>query len=233
MEKKTYDSLNFNLRPLDVGPPDMIILHHTNMKPLDAALERLSDPHSKVSCHYLIAADGTIYEMVHETMRAWHAGVGFWKDRTNINDYSIGIELDSLGDIFTTPLMKSLVWLIQDIRTRYTIPDLNILGHSDIAPSRKDDPSERFDWEFLERNGIGWMPKGIKSLEEIPPIVAVQSWLRHIGYGIDLTGTMDSQTESVVKAFQRHFRRSKVDGMLDKETIDRILERKEAEKPLS
>lgn len=228
MKKKTYDSLNFNMRPLDVGPPDMIILHHTNMKPVEAALERLSDPNSKVSCHYLIAADGTIYEMVHETMRAWHAGVSFWKDRTNINDHSIGIELDSLGDVFPLALMKSLVWLIQDIRTRYTIPDLNILGHSDIAPHRKDDPSEHFDWEFLAAHGIGWMPKGRKELSETPPIVAIQSWLRHIGYSIDLTGVMDPQTIGVVKAFQRHFHRQKVDGILDSETMTRILERREA-----
>jgi N-acetylmuramoyl-L-alanine amidase len=228
MEKKIYDSLNFNMRPLDIGPPDMLILHHTNMHPVDAALERLSDPESKVSCHYLIASNGTVYEMVHETMRAWHAGVGFWKDRTNINDHSIGIELDSLGDQFSKPLMESLVLLIQDIRTRYEIPDLNILGHSDIAPTRKDDPSEHFDWEFLAANGIGWMPKGAEILEEDPPLVAVQSWLQIIGYSLDLTGVMDTKTEHVIKAFQRHFRRTKVDGALDRETVFRILECKKA-----
>lgn len=228
MDKKIYDSLNFNMRPLDVGPPDMIILHHTNMKPVEAALERLSNPESKVSCHYLVASDGTIYEMVHETMRAWHAGVGFWKDRANINDHSIGIELDSLGDAFSDSLMQSLVWLIKDIRTRYTILDLNILGHADIAPMRKDDPSEHFDWEFLADRGIGWLPKGDLYLEEDPPIVAVQSWLHFIGYALDLTGVMDVKTQGVVKAFQRHFRRFKVDGILDKETIARILECKKA-----
>ncbi len=225
----SYPSPNFNERlPEAGGKPDMIILHHTNMASAELALERLTDPASEVSCHYLIHKDGTIYHLVQEKERAWHAGrVSHWKNREKINSYSIGIEIDSLGDIFTKPQMESLVALIQDIRTRYEIPNTHILGHSDIAPDRKDDPSEHFDWEYLGEKGIGCMPDHVPLLDQIPPTLEIQKILQTIGYAIQLTGLLDDQTINVIKAFQRHFRRTKVDGVVDLETAGRMVRIKE------
>ena len=217
----SYPSPNFNERPESVAEPDMIILHHTNMAPAESALARLCDPETQVSCHYLIHQNGTIYQLVDETKRAWHAGVGAWQDRHNINDHSIGIELDSMGDIFSEAQMAAVVALIQDIRTRYDIPNHYILGHSDIAPDRKDDPSEHFNWEWLAEHGIGVMPKSV-AVDTMPSIEDAQHMLKSIGYAIEITGTLDTQTTTVITAFQRHFRRSKVDGVLDLETVENM-----------
>lgn len=188
------------------------------MAPVEAALDRLTDPTTQVSCHYLIHQTGRIDRLVPENKRAWHAGVSSWNERKNINDYSIGIELDSLGDVFPQPLMESLVWLVGDIRTRYPIANSLILGHSDVAPLRKDDPSEHFDWEFLARLNIGVFPTPAKIFEPLASTETLQQCLKNIGYGIELTGDWDQQTVLTLKAFQRHFRRQKVDGVLDDET---------------
>ena len=215
MKIVSYPSPNFNERPSQANQPDMIILHHTNMDSAESALKRLLDPKSKVSCHYLIHKNGTIYQLVDEKNRAWHAGVSAWKKRDNINDYSIGIELDSLGDVFTSDQMESLVFLIKDIRTRYPIPNTQILGHSDIAPDRKDDPSEYFDWEYLAEHDIGCLPKNVAMLKEIPPMEALEKTLHSIGYRGEKT--------KVIQAFQRHFRRRKVDGVVDLETASAMV----------
>jgi N-acetylmuramoyl-L-alanine amidase len=212
----SYPSPNFNERLIKTGEkPDMVILHHTNMDPAESALKRLVDPLSKVSCHYLIHKNGTIYRLVEEEKRAWHAGVSCWKERENINDYSIGIELDSLGNDFPVPQMLSLITLINDIRTRYYIPNTHILGHSDIAPGRKDDPSEHFDWEYLAEQGIGCMPLEVELLKAAPPMEDIEKTLRSIGYRGDRM--------NVIQAFQRHFRREKVDGVVDFETASMIV----------
>ena len=218
MKIHAYPSPNFNERP---QAPDMIIIHHTHMCPAELALKHLATPESKVSAHYLIDKTGKIYGIVPEEKRAWHAGVSAWKDRENLNHYSIGIELDSMGDVFQQTMMEALVWLIRDIRTRYEIPDENILGHSDIAPQRKDDPSEAFDWHWLAEQGIGLWPEfnqagGTLNISE------AQKMLSSIGYAIDLTGVLDLQTENVLKAFQRHFYPSNVTGLLDEETCRRM-----------
>lgn len=222
IKKFSYPSPNFNERPDFVAAPDMIIIHHTNMTPVESALERLTDPDSKVSCHYLIHQNGTIYSMVEENKRAWHAGVSHWQDREGLNDYSIGIELDSMGDVFPEAQMQALVALIRDIRTRYEIPDSYILGHSDMAPDRKDDPSEEFNWEWLAEQGIGLMVETIP-VKTLPSIEETQTMLKRIGYALQTTGVLDPQTTQVIKAFQRHFRRTKVDGVLDLETAKRIV----------
>jgi N-acetylmuramoyl-L-alanine amidase len=217
----SYPSPNFNERLINPGEkPDMIILHHTNMDSAESALKRLVDPESNVSCHYLIHKNGTVYQLVDERERAWHAGIiSAWKDRERLNSFSIGIELDSLGDAFTKPQMEALVLLIQDIRTRYHIPNTHILGHSDIAPDRKDDPSEHFDWEYLAEQGIGCMPENVEILKEIPSMEDIEKTLGSIGYR--------GERVKVIQAFQRHFRRRKVDGIVDLETasIMKIVEK--------
>jgi len=138
----------------DGTPIDMLVLHYTGMLTGAAALSRLSDPAAKVSAHYLIDEDGTVYRLVAEEKRAWHAGVANWRGVSDINGRSVGIELVNPGHEFIyrdfpQPQMTALIGLARDILTRHSIPARNVVGHSDIAPDRKLDPGERFDWRSL------------------------------------------------------------------------------------
>ena len=140
--------------------PDMIILHYTGMENAQAALERLCSPGLDVSSHYLITAQGKVFQMVSEDRRAWHAGVSHWRGHQDINSRSIGIELDNDGDKpFTFPQMMSLISLCKDIQSRWSMRPVNVLGHSDIAITRKVDPGKKFDWEGLARAGIAFWPE--------------------------------------------------------------------------
>jgi N-acetylmuramoyl-L-alanine amidase len=205
-----YPSPNFSERP---QAPDMIIIHYTDMSTTESALTRLCDPEAKVSAHYLIAKTGEIYRLVEEDKVSHHAGVSHWRGRDSLNQYSIGIELDNPGHSagklvpFPKVQMETLMNLIRDIRTRYKIHDWNIIGHSDVAPDRKKDPGELFDWEDLAKEGIGLWPKN--SLESHAPnpdeIGEMQKLLRQIGYKVPDTGEQDKETNSVIEAFQRHF----------------------------
>lgn len=139
----------------DGARPDMIVLHYTAMESAEAALERLCDPEIEVSAHYLIAEDGRIWQMVEEEARAWHAGAGEWRDVTDVNSRSIGIELANKGDHpFPEPQMAALEALMCDIMGRWEIAPENVIGHSDMAPERKCDPGPRFDWARLARQGL-------------------------------------------------------------------------------
>ncbi len=136
--------------------PSLIILHYTGMKTAGEALERMCDPKSEVSAHYCIEEDGTIWQLVDEDRRAWHAGASSWQGETDINSHSIGIELVNPGHEFgyrpfTEAQYQSLIPLCKAIMQRYDIKTENILGHSDVAPERKQDPGELFDWERLMR----------------------------------------------------------------------------------
>ncbi len=149
-----HPSPNFGPRR-DSLKPSLIVLHYTAMSSAQAALTRLCDPQYEVSAHYLIGADGTLWHMVQETDRAWHAGAGEWMGQSDINSRSIGIELDNRGDHpFSDPLMTSLEALLPAIMTRWNIPETGIIGHSDMAPGRKIDPGPRFDWLRLERQAL-------------------------------------------------------------------------------
>jgi N-acetylmuramoyl-L-alanine amidase len=152
-------SPNFNDRPKDQSV-DMLVLHYTGMKTGKAALERMCDPAFEVSAHFMVDIDGTIHQLVSEEKRAWHAGVSYWRGNTNINDRSIGIEIVNPGhewgyEPFPIVQMESVISLCQDILSRHSIEARNIVGHSDIAPSRKMDPGELFDWNWLAQEGIG------------------------------------------------------------------------------
>ena len=199
-------SPNHDERP---GSPDMLVLHYTGMKTAEEALARLCDPAAKVSSHYTIDRDGTVYVHVPEERRAWHAGVSWWAGEANVNARSIGIELVNPGHEFgyvpfPEEQIESLIDLITGIRTRYEIPACRILGHSDVAPARKDDPGELFPWKTLAENGIGLWPTAGKAEASADELSA---------FGYDPNAARDK----VITAFQRHFRPEKIDGQWDKE----------------
>ena len=156
-----YSSPNFNER-VDAQNPS-IILHYTGMQSGKDALERLCDPQSEVSAHYLIDENGDVYNLVPEDKRAWHAGVSYWAGETDINSASIGIELANPGHEFgyrefPDAQIDALINLSKDIMKRYDIPTWNVLGHSDVAPGRKVDPGHLFPWKQLAENGVGLWP---------------------------------------------------------------------------
>ena len=159
----TVDRPSPNFGARRAGAIDMLVLHYTGMPTAEAALTRLCDPKSGVSCHWLIDEDGTIYRLVNEANRAWHAGIAFWADETDINSRSIGIELVNPGHEFgyrefPTAQMEALADLASGIITRHPIPKFRVLGHADVAPDRKRDPGELFDWAWLADRGIGLFP---------------------------------------------------------------------------
>ncbi|GGZ28671.1 N-acetylmuramoyl-L-alanine amidase [Asticcacaulis endophyticus] len=234
-------SPNFNER---TAPVDMIVLHYTGMETAGAALDRLCDPQAKVSAHYVIDEDGTVYRLVAEARRAWHAGVSFWKSETDINGASIGIEIVNPGHEFgyrdfPPEQIEALVLLLDDIRDRWDIPDHRILGHSDVAPERKEDPGELFPWAYLAQRGHGlWvepdLPPAKPSGESVmgPPldisdvglgVFSLQSALGKLGYNILAGGPYDDQTKAIVTAFQRHWRPENIDGRADAETRVRLM----------
>jgi N-acetylmuramoyl-L-alanine amidase len=207
---------------------DMLILHYTGMATAQAARERLCDPGSKVSAHYLIDTDGTIHAMVSEDRRAWHAGVAEWAGVHDINDRSIGIELVNPGhDIdyhpFPDPQIASLIDLGMVIRARHPIPAHRVLGHSDVAPQRKTDPGERLPWDRLVTHGLGIAPAPTALPENTPDIAWFQRTLAGIGYAVPQTDVWDASMANVLSAFQRRFRRESVTGVPERETAARIL----------
>lgn len=143
--------------------PSLIVLHFTAMPNPDEALERLCAPEHEVSAHYLIHRDGRLFQLVDEDMRAWHAGAGMWRGFEDINSRSIGIELDNDGrSPFSEPQMSTLEALLPEIMQRWAIPAMAVIGHSDMAPSRKSDPGRRFDWARLARGGLSVWHEGAK-----------------------------------------------------------------------
>ena len=156
---RRYPSPNFTPRR-NGQRPNLVVLHFTEMPSADAALERLSSPQAEVSAHYLIARDGTVWQLVDEEQRAWHAGAGQWQGLDDVNSRSIGIELDNDGHSpFSARMMASLEIVLKDILARWDIPPVGVIAHSDMAPSRKIDPGRRFDWERLARLGLAIWPK--------------------------------------------------------------------------
>jgi len=139
--------------------PDLIVLHYTAMISVEVALDRLCDPAAEVSCHYLIAEDGRLWQLVPEDQRAWHAGAGQWGSVRDVNSRSIGIELANTSTHpFPEPQMAALEALMPGIMTRWDIPVERVIGHSDMAPARKYDPGGRFDWQRLARQGLSIWP---------------------------------------------------------------------------
>ena len=227
-----HSSPNFDSR---TAPPDMIVLHYTGMRTGEAALERLTDPKAKVSAQYMVEEDGAVFALVPEERRAWHAGVSFWKGRTDINAASIGIELVNTGHEygyrpFPQAQVSALIDLLDDIRGRWTVPERFILAHSDVAPARKEDPGELFPWKALAAEGHGlWAePAGAPGApltvgDEGAGVFAMQAGFTRLGYDCAPTGKFDEDTATVVRAFQRHWLQSRVDGVVCGDTRARLV----------
>ncbi|MDB5421248.1 MAG: N-acetylmuramoyl-L-alanine amidase [Brevundimonas sp.] len=224
-------SPNFNERR---SPPDMLVLHYTGMTTGEAALARLRDPEAKVSAHYLVEEDGRVFALVPEERRAWHAGRGVWQGETDVNAASIGIEIVNPGHefgyrAFPQAQVQAVIALIADIRSRWTIPDARIIAHSDMAPDRKDDPGELFPWRDLAAAGHGlWFEPAQERIaalggflqvgDEGIGVVVMRSGLHRLGYGLQPGSTYDEETATTIRAFQRHWRPTRVDGVADGET---------------
>lgn len=225
-------SPNFNERTV---PPDILVLHYTGMKTGPEALAWLCDAESKVSSHYLVEEDGAVFRLVPEERRAWHAGVSFWKGESDINGRSIGVEIVNPGHEFgyrpfPQAQIAALIELVADIRTRWSIEDIRIIGHSDAAPDRKEDPGELFPWKQLAQAGHGlWVePDAAPGLplsegEEGAGVFALQAGLTRLGYDCAPSGKYDAHTAAVVRAFQRHWRQEQIDGVADGMTRARLI----------
>jgi len=212
--------------------PDMILLHYTSMLDPAVALDRLCAAGSEVSAHYLVLEDGRVIQMVPEARRAWHAGASSWAGETDVNSSSIGIEIANPGHDFGYPdfpkrQIAAVTALCRGIQTRNTIRPERVLAHSDVAPSRKQDPGEKFPWQTLWDSGVGhWVPpapiaEGGAMLtlgDRGEAVSSIQDQLSQYGYGITISGNYDSVSHDVVKAFQRHFRPERVDGIADEST---------------
>jgi len=206
---------NHDARPAGM-PIDTLVLHYTGMTSGAAALARLRDPVAKVSSHYLVETDGTIYRLVPEALRAAHAGVSYWRGQTALNGRSIGIEIVNPGHEwgyrpFPALQMAAVCELCLEILQRHPIPPQNVVGHSDIAPDRKQDPGEYFDWEGLAANGVGLWPT--EPVVPAPPPSLALPFLAAIGYRNDLALPV------LLTAFQRRWRQTRVDGEADPETM--------------
>ena len=226
-------SPNFDAR---TAPPDMVVLHYTGMPTGEEALDRLRDPEAKVSAHYLIEEDGRAFALVPEERRAWHAGVSFWKGQRDVNAVSVGVELVNPGEDwgyrpFPDTQIAALVELLGEIRSRWSIPDSRIIGHSDVAPARKQDPGELFPWKALAEAGHGlWvdpLPSPGAPLakgDHGTGVFALQAGFCRLGYDLPPSGDYDDDTAVVVAAFQRHWRPGRVDGIADGETRARLVQ---------
>jgi N-acetylmuramoyl-L-alanine amidase len=210
--------------------PDMILLHYTGMGTAEAAARWLANPESKVSTHYLIAEDGAITQMVSERHRAWHAGASYWAGERDINSVSIGIEIHNHGHEAPDGLppypraqMEAVAALCRDIAARWSVPPERVLGHSDVAPGRKVDPGEHFDWQWLAEQGVGvWVPPapaGDEADAAAEGVAEIKARLARVGYGVTPGPHFDDHTEAVIAAFQRRFRPARVDGRADPSTV--------------
>ena len=203
-------SPNFDERDAAIS---ILVLHYTGMKDAASAIARLSDPEAKVSAHYLVAEDGQVLRMVDEEKRAWHAGRSFWRGIQNVNSASIGIEIVNPGHEFgyrpyPEPQIEALIPLISDIVERRRITRGNVVGHSDVAPARRQDPGELFPWDRLARLRLA-LPRPTKNLMD-------PNWtdggfllaLERFGYDV-------ADPKAAISAFQRRFRPEKIDGVVD------------------
>ncbi len=209
-------SPNWDARPPGT-PIDTLILHYTGMPTGQAALDRLRDPAARVSSHYVVEEDGAVWRLVEEECRAWHAGVSCWRGHAALNDRSVGIEIVNPGHEwgyrpFPALQMAAVCDLCLGILGRHPIPGRNVVGHSDVAPSRKEDPGELFDWPGLAANGVGLWPAPLRSSGTLDDVPAA---LRAIGYG-------EGDLAATLRAFQRHWLPGAISGQADDATRARL-----------
>ena len=210
--------------------PSILVMHYTGMPSAAKAIDWLARPESKVSCHYVIDEHGHVTQMVPERLRAWHAGVSYWAGERDINSASIGIEIQNPGHEdgyhpFPRTQMRAVRDLAADIAARWAIPPERVLAHSDVAPLRKIDPGEKFDWRWLAQAGVGlWVAPTPRRSDDCggsdeAMVDAARSMLGAFGYGVDVDGAAGADLAPVVRAFQRHFRPERVDGIVDRSTL--------------
>jgi N-acetylmuramoyl-L-alanine amidase len=210
-------SLNHDERPAG-EPVDTLILHYTGMRTAEEAIGRLRDPASRVSAHYVVEEDGTIWRLVPEERRAWHAGVSHWRGREALNGRSIGIEIVNPGHEwgyrpFPALQMAAVCDLCLDILTRHSIAARDVVAHSDVSPDRKQDPGELFDWEGLAANGVGLWPRPAGGTPRTVEASSAPALLGAIGYRTDLPLPV------LLSAFQRRWRPERIDGAADAATL--------------
>ena len=232
MKTLSAPSPNFDAR---TAPPDMVILHYTGMQTGDAALARLRDPAAKVSAHYLVEEDGRVFSLVPEERRAWHAGKSFWRGDSDINARSIGVEIVNPGHEFgyrpfPDVQIAAVLDLLADIRSRWSVDDARLLGHSDVARILLAARGELFPWKRLAEAGHGlWVEPAsapgapLAAGDEGPGVFALQAGLTRLGYDSAPSGQYDAATATIVRAFQRHWRQERVDGVADGETRARLI----------
>ncbi len=223
-------SPNFDER---VVPIDMLILHYTGMQTAQDAVDRLRDPAAQVSSHYVVDEDGTVLRLVPEEKRAWHAGVSHWRGHMALNARSIGIEVVNPGHewgyrAFPALQMAAVCDLCRVLVARHAIPARNVVAHSDVAPDRKEDPGELFDWLGLAENGVGLWPAGVPDLgtggtiRDAASLRPVRAALAEVGYRVAPEGGLDPALATVIRAFQRHWRPEAVTGQMDDGTLVRL-----------
>lgn len=200
--ERTAFTVNFNLRK-----PNFVIIHHTAQNSCEKTLQTFTSDSTEVSAHYVICKDGTLHHMLNDYLRAWHAGASKWGNTTDINSVSIGIELDNNGvDSFTTAQLNVLEGLLAELKAKYNIPAANFIGHADVAPTRKTDPSVLFHWKYFAERGYGLWYGDTSSLK-LPvgfnPVLA----LKVIGYDV-------KNADAAIEAFRRHFLQTETKGPL-------------------
>jgi len=206
---------------------DTLILHYTGMQSAQAAVDRLSDPAARVSSHYVVDEDGTVFTLVPEHLRAWHAGISYWRGRETLNDVSIGIEIVNPGHEwgyrpFPAVQIDAVTTLCHEILSRHAVPARNVVGHSDVAPDRKQDPGELFPWRQLASCGIGLWPD-VPGGDITPsqwPVYRIRDGLATIGY--NAAEASDTALATIVTAFQRHWRPETINGLADAGTTARL-----------
>ena len=205
LEKNWIGTTNFNLRK-----PNFVIIHHTAQKSSEQTLKTFTMPKTQVSAHYVIGADGKVYHILNDYLRAWHGGIARWGNVNDINSVSLGIELDNDGlTPFTEMQINSLTTLLASLKKSYNIPSANFIGHADIAPARKTDPSNYFPWQKLSEKGFGLWPD-TALIDSVPETFNPQDALRIIGYNTtDMT--------AAIRAFKLHFIQSDITPILTDE----------------
>jgi len=229
MKINKFYSPNFEKRKRSANSIKLIVIHYTGMQSERESINRLCNPKSKVSCHFLINQKGKVHRLIKDNRTAWHAGKSCWGKYKNLNNRSIGIELVNRGHQFgytnfRTKQISSLTKICKKLIKKYKIKKKNIVGHSDIAPQRKIDPGEKFPWQKLAKKNLGiWHDykvnflrkfRKIKILKKQEKIEFIKN-LKDIGYCFPTN--KKSFFSKIIKAFQRHYRKELIDGILDKE----------------
>ena len=226
-----FFSPNYDKKKRTLNSVKMIVFHYTGMQSESESLQKLCNFNSKVSCHYLINRNGKVFRLVRDSYIAWHAGKSCWGKYKNLNENSIGIELVNKGHQFGYTSFKkkqisSLIKLCKTLIKKYKIKKKNIIGHSDIAPLRKIDPGEKFPWKYLVKNKVGiwhsYEPNFLKKHRRLKALTKQDKKkfiknLNKIGYCFSVK--KKSFFIKIIKAFQRHFRKELINGILDRECL--------------